>query len=136
MQGQTVRKGTKLVIHWVNNLQEGMAYVMLGRCEQLSDLYIMGKFDPTKIRCNYKALMEAYRLEKLSLTGRITDEDDCHLSIVSINIRSLEKHLPDLRNDFVVKQKDLICLQETWLKPDNEQSKEIEDYYSFFGSYT
>ena len=42
MQGQTVKAGSKVIIHWHKNMTTGMAYVMLGRCERLEDIYIAG----------------------------------------------------------------------------------------------
>ena len=67
MQGQTVKKGTNLVIHWHKRLPAGMAYVMMGRVEDVKNLYITGAFDEKKIRCDKKALQEALRLERISL---------------------------------------------------------------------
>ena len=43
MQGQTIKAGSKVVIHWHKNMTNGMAYVMLGRCEKLEDIFISGK---------------------------------------------------------------------------------------------
>ena len=48
MQGQTVKAGTKVIIHWVKAMKRGMAYVMLGRSQRLEDIYIAGKLDPFK----------------------------------------------------------------------------------------
>ena len=62
LQGQTVKKGTNLVIHWHKNLQPAMAYVMMGRVEDLKNLYIAGKFNEKKIRPNKQALNEAMRI--------------------------------------------------------------------------
>ena len=42
MQGMTVKKGSSLVVHFCGNFKPGMAYVMLGRCERLQDIYISG----------------------------------------------------------------------------------------------
>ena len=42
MQGQTIKAGSKVIIHWHQNMTKGMAYVMLGRCERLEDIYIAG----------------------------------------------------------------------------------------------
>ena len=43
MQGQTIKAGSKVIIHWHKNMTNGMAYVMLGRCEKLDDIFISGK---------------------------------------------------------------------------------------------
>lgn len=58
MQGVTVKKGSKLVIHWHNRFIEGMAYVMLGRCERLQDIHIRGDFTIDNIKVNSEALIK------------------------------------------------------------------------------
>ena len=50
-----------------------MAYVMMGRVQELENLFIAGKFDKKKIRCAKKALNEAMRLEKISLSWKTKD---------------------------------------------------------------
>ena len=67
MQGQTVKQGTKMVIHWSKRLQPSMAFVMLSRSETPDDIYITGTLDPKKIRCNKKALEQTNSLKKRSL---------------------------------------------------------------------
>ena len=66
MQGRNVRSGSKLVIHWHKAFKKnyGMAYVCLGRCEKLEDIYIVGDFDPEGIVCCPRALKENDRLNK------------------------------------------------------------------------
>ena len=46
-------------------MQEGMAYVMLGRCERLQDIYIRGEFNLDKIKVHPKALAETQRLTEV-----------------------------------------------------------------------
>ena len=60
MQGQTVKAETKVNIHWTNGMQNGMAYVMLGRSVRRQDIYISGKLDPSQIRCDPDALEESH----------------------------------------------------------------------------
>ena len=78
-------------------MERGMAYVMLGRCEILDDIFIAGDFDERKIRCIPKALEEASRLEKISISWKV--KNVCFLSIASINIRSFSKHQKDITAD-------------------------------------
>ena len=80
-----------------------MAYVMMGRVQDLENLFIVGNFDEKKIRCNKRALEEAMRIEKISRSWK--SKDVCFLSIVSMNIRSLPKHYQDLKVDYKVMQK-------------------------------
>ena len=63
MQGQTVKTGTKLVVHWPTRQVDGLIYVMLGRCESIKDLFITGKFDPKKISCSEEAKIESESLK-------------------------------------------------------------------------
>ena len=42
-----------------------LAYVMLSKSENIEALFIAGDFDHEKIRCDPKALAEAYRLEDI-----------------------------------------------------------------------
>ena len=42
MQGQTVKSGSKVVIHWSSRCPPGLAYVMLGRSENIEDIFITG----------------------------------------------------------------------------------------------
>ena len=132
MQGQTVKDGTKMVIHWSKKLQQSMAYVMLSRSENPDDIYIVGTLDPKKIRCNQNALKQVNELKKMSLPFKI--KDVCYLSIISLNIRSLRKHYQDLNLDFKAMSKDLICLQETWLHPGEEKKFEIDGHESIFAA--
>ena len=53
-QGTTVKAGCNYKIHWCDNMQDGMAYVMLGRPERLEDLFISEDYDPSQIKCDVK----------------------------------------------------------------------------------
>ena len=64
-QGQTSPEGTILVVHWSNRMQAGLAYVMLGRCQRLEDLFIVrDKYDVSKIRCCKEAKQESDNLDE------------------------------------------------------------------------
>ena len=45
-----MKAGSKLVIHWEAGFQDGMAYVMLGRCVKLEDIYIIGEVEVVELR--------------------------------------------------------------------------------------
>jgi hypothetical protein len=46
-------------------MQDGMAYVMLGRPERLEDLFISEDYDPSQIKCDVTySLPESKRLKK------------------------------------------------------------------------
>ena len=56
------------------------------------------------------------------------------MSVVSLNIRSLFKHQRDLLADYKVLQKDVICLQETWLHLEQEKNYCLAEHTSNFAS--
>ena len=105
-----------------------MAHVMMGRVQDFENLYIFGKFDEKKIYCNKKALDETMRIEKIAKSWKT--KDVCFLSIVSLNIQSLPKHFEDLQADFRVMQKDVVCLQETWLVPMQDGTFTLDGFQS------
>jgi hypothetical protein len=124
MQGQTVKAGSKLVIHWHPRLQHGMAYVMLGRSERLEDIHISGHFDASKIRCKVAAKAASEVLSKKAVNRPINAKPwqlqvSNGLKISVLNVRSLKAHSTDLNQDFVLSNSDIICLTETWTHPDD-----------------
>ena len=114
-QGQTISKPTLLVGHMERMNQAAQTYVMLGRIQSMSQLYL-SSFDASKIRVNEEALAEAYRLHSIALntTPSLWDETSS-LKISHLNIRSLRKHIEDLRSDPVLLGSNIICLSETWM---------------------
>jgi hypothetical protein len=124
MQGQTVKAGSKLVIHWHTRLQHGMAYVMLGRSERLEDIHIAGHFDASKIRCKVAAkaaseVLSNKALNKPSNAKPWQLQVSNGLKISQLNVRSLKAHSTDLKQDFVLHNSDIICLTETWTLPED-----------------
>jgi hypothetical protein len=123
VQGQTFKAGTTVVIHWHKRLTEGMAYVMLGRCECLADLYISGIFEPNKIRCDKNAkemsdMLEVRAILTTGLKSKWLDKDVNLLKICCFNTRSLLDHIHDIRNDHILLQSHVIGITETWLAGD------------------
>ena len=109
-----------------------MAYVMMGRIQDLENLHITGQFDEKKIRCDKNALEEALRIERISMSWKT--KDVCLLSLASINVRSLQKHYRDILADYKLLQKDVLCLQETWLQHEQENFYNVPEYSSHFAS--
>ena len=48
MQGQTIKKGSQVVVNWSRRMPPALAYMMLSRTETLGDLFIAGDFDPKR----------------------------------------------------------------------------------------
>ena len=110
MQGQTVKKGSKVVVNWSNRMPPALAYMMCSRTESVEDLFIAGKFDPKKIRCNKNALEEARRLEEISLTNLPTPQNTNELlGFGFVNIRSLNKNMEHLEVDHIASKRNSVC---------------------------
>ena len=140
-QGMTIKPPTKLVADLDSCFKNspGMAYVMLGRIQNLEQLILRWSYDPIpktdtkseqvrlqgnikaakKIQANRKAMVEAERLKKnaLNIGDNLDDEwlTGRELKITSLNIQgSLMSRLLDLKRDKdIYKNSDIICLQET-----------------------
>lgn len=133
-QGQTVKKGSTLVIHWHQKMDKGMAYVMLGRCENLEDIHIAGDFKPEGIHCSQLALLESQRLEGV-FESEQTQEIKMrlmHKKISYLNTRSLCAHLEDINQDLDLIGSDMLGLGETWLAVDQEV--QLEGFNGHFAS--
>ena len=109
MQGQTIKQGSKTVVDWNNKLPPALGYMMLSRSESIQDLFIAGKFDSNKIRCDPKALEEAKRLEDISLTKKETKALSSNqlIGFCFLNIRSLNSNFEHLEIDSVLLNKKL-----------------------------
>ena len=120
-QGWTIEAPTLLVADLTSCWGPAMAYVMLGRIQNINQLYLPS-LDTTKIYASEKALTEAQKMKTQALnnaanivndkwTGAILDS----LRITSLNIQHLVNHLEDLKVDPTILLSDIICLQETFL---------------------
>jgi hypothetical protein len=139
MQGQTVKSGSKVVIHWNKSFQKGMAYVCLGRSERLEDIFIVGQFNAANIKCEPLAKLASDDLSRRAINKPHNLPSwykcqDGQLKVTLLNIRSLQAHIDDIKQDFVIMQSDVICLTETWMKP-GEQPPELDlPGYRFYQS--
>ena len=136
MQGLTTRRGTKLVCHWSNQFQAGMAYVMLGRTQDLEDILIdesSSKFDPSHIRAHPGALEESNRIHREfeALKKHKNELWDNHLSVSYMNVQRLRPHLEHVKADNLLMKSDILSLAETWL--DGQENVELEGFG--FGSF-
>ncbi len=117
-EGQTVKKGSKLVIHWHKKMDMGMAYVMLGRCENINDVYIAGEFKVEGIKASPIALEESKFLKKSyeSHQAERLEEESKHFVIAYLNVWSLKGHLDYVKKEKSLMNSDTFGLGETWLK--------------------
>ena len=115
----------------------GMAYVMLSRVCSLDQLIILGTLKSSKIRVDPKVLNEVKRMEEVSVNRNPTiwNSSVPGMRVSSINVRSLRKHLEDVKKDFFLMRSDLVCIEETWLEPEEDENVyQIEGYTSHLNS--
>jgi hypothetical protein len=115
-----------------------MAYVMLGRCERLEDLYITGNFSPEQIKCDKEALAESKRLSQMfDESQQIQNEQRAkHWKISFLNVRSMKSsngHREDVAHDNLLMDTDIFALGETWLE--NDDSVEFDGYTGFHANF-
>ena len=111
---------------------------MLSRVCCLDQLIILGKLSTDKIKADPKVISEARRMEEVSVNKNPTKWNSVLLKgsrISSVNVRSLRKHIDDVRIDPVLLKSDMICVQETWLEQDEDESEyHIDGYQAHFNS--
>ena len=102
-------------LHRQGNFNYGQIYVALSRVTSLEGLYITGSVSAAVIKANPQA-MEEYnrmRLERALMVDEVKEPNSNVLVIVLLNIRSLSKHVLDLKCDQRLKKSDILCLTET-----------------------
>ena len=127
-QGQTVKVPASLVADLASVFDGGQAYVMLGRVQNISQLYLRS-FNEKKIRANQKALEEANKISEAVRKNQTPNQIIWNnqqqlefLKVTVLNIRSLTKHMTDIQVDGVIMKSDVLCLTETWLTPETTMS--------------
>ena len=119
MQGTTIKRGTNLIIYGHKRMPPALGFVMLSRCEDISNVFLDESFDIKKISCVKEALIESYKLEKRSF------EPIGKFDICVMNIQSARCHFEDILNDADVLESKILCLTETWLYPEEIENFQI-----------
>ena len=120
-QGQTIKAPTPLVADLDSVFSAGQAYVILGRVQNVDQLYLKS-FSVSKIMIDQNALREANHIQDCALNvvpNRWTENNRFVRKISCLNIRSLKRHITDLSMDSTLLHSDFICLQETWMTKDH-----------------
>ena len=115
----------------------GMVYVMLSRVCSLDQLIILGTLKTSKIRVDPKVLSEVKRMEEVSVNRNpsIWNSSVPGTRVSYLNVRSLRKHMEDVRKEFIFKKSDLICIEETWIEPgEDENVYQLEGYTTHLNS--
>ena len=146
-QGQTVKYPDKLAADIADMFGPGMVYVVLGRVQNINQLYLLS-FDPQKIIISQAALDEATKIKDMSEQALEKDVFEHHWTkpgqgfdtikkIAILNVRSLGNengHIADVRADHTLLNADIICLTETWL-PQFLAGPNIAGYKCYTASY-
>ena len=77
--------------------------------------------------------MEAGNLRTRAINAITTDWDqkqNYQVNISSLNVRSLQQHLKDLRADEFIIKSDILCVQETWL--DSDPDEHLLGYHAYY----
>ena len=131
MQGATVCKPNPLILDLRHVMEAAQAYVMLSRVQALSQLFIIEEIPQAKIYPSPLAVQELQRMQSIALNKDNNIISNFSL-ITSMNIRSLPKHIEDLRNDYVMKQSLMICIQETWCSNDYDNEHLAIDGFKLY----
>lgn len=127
MQGITVQKGTNLVIHGHHKMPPAMSYVMLGRCQDVANVFLDDNFDVKSMVCTQTALAEKISLDARSI---VPSYDTMSFDLFVVNIRSLNKHFDDLREDIYAQKSTVLCLVETWIDDINQKFELDQRYFT------
>lgn len=96
----------------------GQAYVAFSRVKKLEGLHILN-FNHKAIKASTEVKLEMRRLsEKLLPTLPLyiyPSQDNNHISIVLLNVRSLVSKIPDIHYDESLISSNIVCFTETWL---------------------
>ena len=137
-QGQTVTKPNKIAIDLRSVFKPAMAYVMLSRVQEISQLFIIGSVPAKKIYADQQALDELKRLDKISLNkneSKWESNKSPGINIFSLNCQSLRPKIKHIKDDPVVQKSDVICLTETWLMGEDKcVGLEIDDFVLYSNS--
>ena len=114
VQGVTIKAGSNLITHGDIKMPDAMYYVMLSRVSALGNVF-NENFLPEKLTPNKDALEENAELEKRDITPSFKK---MHFDFFVLNIRSLNKHLIDLKEDMYAQRSDHICIVESWMDPE------------------
>ena len=131
-------KPTPLVIDVESCHKPGMCYVMMSRVQSLQQLNIVKDLNTEKITVDEDVLKEAKRMWEVSVNrnpGSWMDTDKVQgLRVCCLNVRSLRRHIEDVRQDPVLQKADILFVQETWLRAE-EEKQEVYKLAGYKGTF-
>ena len=105
----------KLILDLKCWLQPAMVYVALSRVQCLEQLIILEVLPDEKIKPWADALQEMERLDAIDKQRERKEV----FRLATMNTRSIPSHIEDIKRDYSLISSSVICIQETWLKPDD-----------------
>ena len=124
VQGQTFKEPQAVGVDLQTTFGAGkfaMAYVMLGRTENLSQLYL-APFDDKRFGARSGPMCMNEELEKKALVNKINDtwqSSENTFRLTSLNINSLNCHFDDLAVDSCILRSEAIAISENWYNKEN-----------------
>ena len=118
IQGITVKYPRKVAIDLRTVWGASQAYVMLGRVQKLSQLFIIGDLPRSKIYCDKLALDELALMRRRSLNENPEAWEQNSSDILKIayhNVHSLQNKIPDIKADQILSFSDILIFGETWI---------------------
>ena len=106
----------------------GQIYVALSRSTSLQGLHILGNIEMKHVKANPKVHQEYERLREISpITNSLSSQlqltvSNNDVTVSLLNIRSLQKHSIDIKNDANIMNSDVIAFTETQLLPHNSDT--------------
>ena len=133
IQGQTIKDPKPVGMDIQTTFSKAQAYVMLGRVENLQQVYL-ADFKDNKLGCSIKSLLESENLQRRAdelLAGNSWLNCTSSLKISCLNIRSLKNHYSHLCSDSYMLKSDIIAITETWLPKKGFVLPEREELQSY-----
>ena len=113
-----------------------MCYVMMSRVQTIDQLIIIDSVNESKLYPSRKAIQELEKMNEKIKGNVYTNMKESVLSVATMNIRTIRKHFNDLVGEPNITENDVICLQQTCLlRNENNQSYNIENFFSHFNSF-
>ena len=111
-----------------------IVYVMLSRVQRQGQLFILDVLPLEKIKPFDEAVKELSRLVARDISK--PGGEAIVSSILSLNVRSLKKHIFDVKANQLLLANNILCFQETWFDASDENNEmyEIEGFTGTFVS--
>ena len=134
IQGQTIAAPRKVAIDLRSVFGANQAYVMMGRVQQLEQLFLIGSLAEAKIYADKgaKDQLEVLKARSLNRNPPVWEREyGQSAKVYCHNICSLRDKMDDVKLDPVLLGADVVILLETWLDPDinsGDQSLQMENF--------